>query len=59
LTKTHVEAPAGFSMFLSGFLVKSALFGFYKISHLLDIEVNTSLCISILLFGVIDASLKM
>lgn len=59
LTKTHVEAPAGFSMFLSGFLVKSALFGFYKLTHLLGGEINTSLCVMILLFGVLDASLKM
>lgn len=59
LTKTHVEAPAGFSMFLSGFLVKSALFGFYKLTHLLNGEVNTSLCVAVLVFGVIDSSLKM
>lgn len=59
LTKTHVEAPAGFSMFLSGFLVKSALFGFYKLTHLLGGEINTSFCVIILLFGVLDASLKM
>ena len=26
LTKTHVEAPSGFSMYLSGFLVKTAFF---------------------------------
>lgn len=59
LTKTHVEAPAGFSMFLSGFLVKSALFGFYKLTHLLAGEINTSFCVAILLFGVLDASIKM
>lgn len=30
LTKTHVEAPTSFSIFLSGFLVKIAIFGLYK-----------------------------
>ncbi len=34
LTKTHVEAPAGFSMYLSGFLVKTAVYGFYKITFI-------------------------
>jgi NADH:ubiquinone oxidoreductase subunit 4 (subunit M) len=59
LTKTHVEAPAGFSMFLSGFLVKSALFGFYKLSNVLSNEVLTNFCSMFLVMGVIDASLKM
>lgn len=30
LTKVHVEAPTSFSIFLSGFLVKIAIFGLYK-----------------------------
>ena len=59
LTKTHVEAPAGFSMYLSGFLVKSAVYGFYKITILLGNNVNTTLYVSICLIGVIDSSLKM
>ena len=59
LTKTHVEAPSGFSIYLSGFLVKSALYGFYKISTLLNFEINTSLFILITLLGVFDSSLKM
>ena len=59
LTKTHVEAPSGFSIYLSGFLVKSALYGFYKISTLLNIEINTSIFILITLLGVFDSSLKM
>ena len=59
LTKTHVEAPAGFSMFLSGFLVKTAIYGFYKITLLLNNELNTSLFITICIVGVIDSSLKM
>lgn len=59
LTKTHVEAPAGFSMYLSGFLVKSALYGFYKISNILGGEISTIFFTSIAMMGAIDASLKM
>ena len=59
LTKTHVEAPAGFSMYLSGFLVKSAVYGFYKITNLLGNDVNTTLFSTICIVGVVDASLKM
>ena len=43
MTKTHVEAPAGFSIFLSGFLVKSAVYGFYKIYNLLGGNIYTFL----------------
>jgi len=59
LTKTHVEAPSGFSIYLSGFLVKSALFGFYKLTNILCGDFNTSFFITITMVGVIDASLKM
>ena len=33
LTKTHVEANTGFSIFLSGILVKTAVIGLYKIFY--------------------------
>ena len=59
LTKTHVEAPAGFSMYLSGFLVKSAVYGFYKITILLGNDINTTIFSTICIIGIIDASLKM
>jgi len=59
LTKTHVEAPAGFSIFLSGFLVKSAVYGFYKLTNLLGGEINTVFFSVFCLMGVIDASMKM
>lgn len=59
LTKTHVEAPAGFSMYLSGFLVKSAVYGFYKITNLLGNDINTTIFSTICIIGVVDASLKM
>ena len=59
LTKTHVEAPSGFSIYLSGFLVKSALYGFYKINSNLFFSLNSSIFLAICIFGVIDSSLKM
>ncbi len=59
LTKTHVEAPSGFSVYLSGFLVKSALFGFYKFSNIFSIQIDTILFSLICILGVLDASLKM
>ena len=59
LTKTHVEAPAGFSMYLSGFLVKSAVYGFYKITILLGNNINTTFFVTLCIIGIIDSSLKM
>ena len=59
LTKTHVEAPSGFSIFLSGFLVKSALYGFFKLTNLISCEVETVIFSVIAFIGSIDASLKM
>jgi len=59
ITKTHVEAPTGFSIFLSGFLVKSAIFGFYKFSTLIGTPINTTIFTSFCIMGVIDASIKM
>jgi hypothetical protein len=46
-------------MYLSGFLVKSAVYGFYKITNLLGNDLNTSLFSTICIVGVVDASLKM
>ena len=59
LTKTHVESPSGFSMYLSGFLVKTALFGFYKLINLLGSDINSVFFSSICILGIIDSSLKM
>lgn len=59
ITKTHVEAPSGFSVYLSGFLVKTALYGFYKLSASLLIDIDTSLFLAICIMGVVDSSLKM
>ena len=59
LTKTHVEAPAGFSMYLSGFLVKTAVYAFFRLSSLLSNEFSVILFVVVCLVGVVDASLKM
>lgn len=59
LTKTHVEAPAGFSIYLSGFLVKTAIYGFFKLTNELLVEVDTFFFSIFAIMGVIDASIKM
>jgi NADH-quinone oxidoreductase subunit M len=45
LTKVHVEASTGFSIFLSGFLVKTAVFCFINVFYLFidDFVYNVSL----------------
>lgn len=59
LTKTHVEASSGFSIYLSGFLVKSALFGFFTLTNLMRVELETVFVSVIAFLGACDASLKM
>lgn len=59
LTKTHVEAPTGFSIFLSGFLVKSAVYGFYRLSNLLGGDLETVFFSVFCFLGILDSSLKM
>jgi hypothetical protein len=46
-------------MYLSGFLVKSAIYGFYKISNVIGGEIDTFIFSTICIVGVVDASLKM
>jgi hypothetical protein len=46
-------------MYLSGFLVKSAVYGFYKMTTLLGVDINTTLFSTICIVGIIDSSLKM
>ena len=46
-------------MYLSGFLVKSAVYGFYKITNLIGGNINTTIFITICIVGILDASLKM
>lgn len=59
LTKIHVEAPAGFSIFLSGFLVKAALFCFYYFNLIFESKISNQLVITVALFGAVEASVKM
>lgn len=58
LSKTHVEANTGFSIFLSGILVKAAVYGVYKFSFLFTGDF--SWCFLTLVFlSIVDSSLKM
>lgn len=59
LIKVHVEAPSGFSIFLSGFLVKTAVYSFYKITLLLNPTTWYVLPFIFCLMGMLDSSLKM
>lgn len=59
LTKIHVEAPAGFSVFLSGFLVKAAIFCFYYLNIIFQTKLASYLVTTVAFFGIVDASVKM
>lgn len=59
LIKVHVEAPSGFSIFLSGFLVKSSVYCFYKTTLLFFIPNYYLLPVVFCIIGMIDSSLKM
>ena len=59
LTKVHVEAPAGFSIFLSGFLVKTALYCIFYFLFLFVTPLGYSLSLGIVLWGSLDASIRM
>lgn len=59
LTKVHVDAPTGFSMFLSGYLVKTA---FYCLTYFYFLFITPFTKIVTLVFiicGLLDASLRM
>ena len=59
LTKVHVEAPAGFSIFLSGFLVKTAAYCFYFITLIFSVSINKFFFILWILISIVDSSFKM
>lgn len=59
LTKIHVEAPAGFSIFLSGFLVKAAIYCFYIFNLIFESLLSQQLVTLVALFGVVESSIKM
>lgn len=58
LTKTHVEANTGFSIFLSGILVKTALLGLFKFKFIF-IYINNYFLFFIIAYGIIDVSFKL
>ena len=59
LTKVHVEAPTGFSIFLSGYLVKTALFCLIYFSFLFKHSSFIHFILGLIFFGAIDASIRM
>lgn len=59
LTKVHVEAPTGFSIFLSGYLVKTAFFCFTYYYYIFNNTVTNQILITFLIWGAIDASIRM
>lgn len=59
LTKTHVEASSFFSIYLSGFLVKTAVYLFVKFYSALDATNLGFIFLSLFVVGVVDSSIKM
>lgn len=59
LTKTHVEASSFFSMYLSGFLVKTAVFLFIKFYSFINITFYINFFLILFIIGIIDSSIKM
>jgi len=59
LTKVHVEAPTGFSIFLSGFLVKTAFFCFAYFYYLFASPISSVIAATIISWGFVDASIRM
>lgn len=59
LTKVHVEAPTGFSIFLSGFLVKTAFYCFLYFYYLFKTPLFVIIVTGVTVWGVVDASLRM
>lgn len=59
LTKVHVEAPTGFSIFLSGFLVKTAFYCFsYLFLFYTSVKITTFM-LAFVIWGSLDASFRM
>lgn len=59
LTKVHVEAPTGFSMFLSGFLVKTAFFCLSHVYAIIATKISMLIGACISIVGICDASFRM
>lgn len=59
LTKIHVEAPAGFSIFLSGFLVKAAVYCLFIFFNVFLTESVHNTVVVFAIIGIIESSCKM
>lgn len=59
LTKVHVEAPTGFSIFLSGFLVKTAVYCFFLVNNIFKGEFSIYLTLTWVLWGSFESSIRM
>ena len=59
LTKVHVEAPTFFSVYLSGFLVKTAVYGIYLVINMSGWLYIYYLFLGLHVFSIIDATIKM
>lgn len=59
LTKVHVEAPTGFSIFLSGYLVKTAFFCLTYFCVLFCNPFFKYIVLGIIFWGALDASFRM
>lgn len=59
LTKVHVEAPTGFSIFLSGYLVKTALYCLIILLNIIKYNDIIYVFLTIIIWGVIESSIRM
>lgn len=59
LTRVHVESSTGFSIFLSGFLVKAAVFVCWKVIANLGVVAAHPGFVLLCLFSVLDGALKL
>ena len=59
LTKVHVEAPTGFSIFLSGYLVKTALFCLITLFEIFNKSSLVYFALTIVIWGAIESSFRM
>jgi len=58
LIKIHVEAPSGFSIFLSGFLVKTGIYCFFVTTAVLNSQHDYVFPIFLCIIGILDSTLK-
>ena len=56
LIQIHVEAPSGFSIFLSGFLVKIAVYFYIRVSYIIPYSFEN--CEIFMILGILSSSIK-